>query len=218
MVEQISDKIAQRSRADQRDHQERARADTVIAKRIGKSVAAVGQIERLALGNINQSADPNCGVDGEPTQSLERFAGFELKQVIEEINRLQQIAEEVAQPLAHRFGQAVFIGVGNGSHHGLVHTLGQFEGDLVDRHQGVPFDHIRGAGHHDCTVGLRFGCALGRILIFAQHAILGWRRILDWCVVFWLRLSRRDLLLRCRLRQHRLRQKRLRGQIHSDRR
>ncbi len=156
-VDRIAEEIADRGRSDQRQEEKWSRSNPVEAQRIRQRVTPPGQIERFASREIEQSQNPNRRIDREPRHGFQRLADLVLKQKVQEIVRLVQVAEYVAQPVARgpRYDAAIHPRCRRDE--GGVGLLRDREGLFVDRLQRVARRMTCAPDDHDVVarIGLR---------------------------------------------------------------
>ena len=67
-------------------------------------------------GNIEQSAEPNCGVDHETGQVGEALAEFSLQERVQYDIQVFQVIEKIRNAVAHRFGSGFHVVFRDGYH------------------------------------------------------------------------------------------------------
>ena len=127
LVHRVADNVPQRGRADDRQVHIGPGSDAIIAQRVGQAIIPVRQVEGLAPRHVEQPQEAQRRIDAEAPRRLRRLAGLQLQHIGRKDDRLAQVREEIAQPLAHRPGQALVIGLGHRLDHRLVDGLHRLE-------------------------------------------------------------------------------------------
>ena len=136
-IDRRSDQIAHRRRPDQRHIQKRAGLYPVKAERVGKAIGILSQLEGFAPRHVENAADADGGVDQEAPDRLGGPADLVLQDAVECGDGLAQIVEHVADPVAHRRGQDLLIGLGDRADHRDIDRLGDLETLQIDALQRV---------------------------------------------------------------------------------
>ena len=106
-IDLTAQQIAQRRRPDQRQIEIGPGADAIPAQRIAKAIVAMRQVS--GLGNIEDAADTDGGIDRETAQCAQRAARAQLQHVVGKDDRFGEVADDIAQRRPDRRGDDALV-------------------------------------------------------------------------------------------------------------